>query len=450
MRSLLAIALFSGLLLGLFVPGQVHAASPASGTLSQANPAVSWTGGPVTPTAAGCAGPEDPGVRPLPAHHRAAGRRGGLHGAHHADAARRLGPERLRPQRLGRGELGQSAGDRRDRGARNPVAGVHTVSGAPFAVGAPYSATAVFELGAPPPPPPPPGSPGGQDVPVRAAGGDRRAAPASPRSASAGWARSTSRTRRMYIAGLEVLRVTRDECLSDSRQETDLWVDKTAPNNGLATLDPILFTDFRTGRTFASQLGPKCSLMSFSDDDGESWLPSQGCGINAGVDHQSVGGGPFPASDPIGGIGYPNAVYYCSQDAAIAQCALSRDGGLTFGPAIPIYNVTQCGGLHGHVKVGAGRHGLRPQQELPGAPGRRGVHGFRHDLDRAHRAGQRVGRDRSAHGHRAGQQGLFRLLGRLDLCRDLHGPRPDLERADQPRRGVRHRQQRLPRGRGRR
>ena len=99
----------------------------------------------------------------------------------------------------------------------------------------------------------------------------------------------------MYIAGLEVLRVTRDECLSSSRQETDVWVDKTAPNNGLATLDPILFTDFRTGRTFASQLGPKCSLMSLSDDDGESWLPSQGCGINAGVDHQSVGGGPFPA-----------------------------------------------------------------------------------------------------------------------------------------------------------
>ena len=44
----------------------------------------------------------------------------------------------------------------------------------------------------------------------------------------------------MYIAGLEVLRVTRDECLSSSRQDTDVWVDKTAPNNGLTTLDPIL------------------------------------------------------------------------------------------------------------------------------------------------------------------------------------------------------------------
>jgi PKD repeat protein len=173
----------------------------------------------------------------------------------------------------------------------------------------------------------------------------------------------------MYIAGLEVLRVTRDECASDSRQETDLWVDTTFPTTGLTSLDPILFTDFRTGRTFASQLGPKCSFMAFSDDDGASWTPSQGCGINAGVDHQSVGGGPFPASDPTGGIGYPNAVYYCSQDAAIAQCALSRDGGLTFGPAVPIYNVTQCGGLHGHVKVATDGTVYVPNKNCQGVQG---------------------------------------------------------------------------------
>jgi PKD repeat protein len=250
----------------------------------------------------------------------------------------------------------------------NPDAGVHTVSGAPFAVGAPYSATAVFELGAPPPPPPPPGAQGVgmfQYEPPAGIGG-------SAGEPSIGVGRLGAQhipNAAMYIAGLEVLRMTRDECLSDSRQETDLWVDKTAPNNGLATLDPILFTDFRTGRTFASQLGPKCSLMSFSDNDGESWTPSQGCGINAGVDHQSVGGGPFPASDPLGGIGYSDATYYCSQDAAIAQCALSRDGGLTFGPAIPIYNITQCGGIHGHVKVAPDGTAYVPNKNCQGLQG---------------------------------------------------------------------------------
>jgi hypothetical protein len=91
--------------------------------------------------------------------------------------------------------------------------------------------------------------------------------------------------------------------------------------------------------------------MEFSDNDGNTWLPSQGGGINSGVDHQTVGGGPF-APNGLGALtGYPHAVYYCSQDIADASCALSRDGGVTFGPAVPIYNLLTCGGLHGHVKV---------------------------------------------------------------------------------------------------
>jgi hypothetical protein len=49
---------------------------------------------------------------------------------------------------------------------------------------------------------------------------------------------------------------------------------------------------------------------------------------------------------------YPNAVYYCSQDVAFANCALSVDGGLTYGPAVPMYNLLQCAGLHGHIKIG--------------------------------------------------------------------------------------------------
>jgi hypothetical protein len=350
------------------LPSPAEAASPASGTLSQASPAVSWTGGPLTPSAAGCSGPDDSTcdnfkltIVPPP-------------GGAGFTVRITLTPlddwdlNVFDPSGSGEGSSGNPPGIAEIVVLSNPVAGIHTVSGAPFAIGAPYSATAVLEVGAPPPPPPPPG---GQAVKMF------QYEPPTGLGASAG--EPTIGVGRlgaqhipnaaMYIAGLEVLRVTRDECLSDSRQETDLWVDKTAPNNSLATLDPILWTDFRTGRTLASQLGPKCSLMSFSDDDGESWIPSQGCGINAGVDHQSVGGGPFPASDPIGGIGYPNATYYCSQDAAIAQCALSRDGGLTFGPAVPIYNVTQCGGLHGHVQVGPDGTVYVPNKNCQGVQG---------------------------------------------------------------------------------
>ncbi|HEY6230718.1 MAG TPA: hypothetical protein VIW64_05615, partial [Pyrinomonadaceae bacterium] len=98
--------------------------------------------------------------------------------------------------------------------------------------------------------------------------------------------------------------------------------------------DPILFTDHETGRTFVSQLlgGTKQSTMEFTDNDGDTFTSSQGSGINSGVDHQTIGGGPLVAplaGNPITG-GYKNGVWYCAQDVADANCALSLDGGQTF------------------------------------------------------------------------------------------------------------------------
>jgi hypothetical protein len=168
----------------------------------------------------------------------------------------------------------------------------------------------------------------------------------------------------MYISGLETLRLTFDDCSSPPRE---LWEDKSYLTTSVFTGDPILFTDNVTGRTFVSQLlgagvgTPVAvvpaltgqSLMAYTDDDGENWVPSQGSGIASGVDHQTVGGGRFAdplTRDPNGPV-YPNAVYYCSQNIADAVCARSDNGGLTFGPAVPIYTAVTCNGLHGAVKV---------------------------------------------------------------------------------------------------
>ena len=135
------------------------------------------------------------------------------------------------------------------------------------------------------------------------------------------------------------------------------WNDRSAsvgngcPQGSTTSLDPILFTDHQTGRTFESQLAGKTALTCLTDDDGVSWTPTSGSGINSGVDHQTIGGGPFSPDGPGALTSYPNAVYYCSQDIADASCAVSRDGGLTYGPAVPMYSLLDCGGLHGHVKV---------------------------------------------------------------------------------------------------
>src|SRR4030095_6328452 len=67
--------------------------------------------------------------------------------------------------------------------------------------------------------------------------------------------------------------------------------------------DPILFTDQDTGRTFVSQelgLSPGGSTMEYTDDDGRSFLPSTGSGAPSGIDHQTVGGGPYAAPIPTG------------------------------------------------------------------------------------------------------------------------------------------------------
>ena len=154
--------------------------------------------------------------------------------------------------------------------------------------------------------------------------------------------------RTMYIARLETLRVTYDDCTSPPNA---LWEDVSYSTTSVETLDPVLYTDPVTGRTFVSQLVGKASLMAFTDDEGLTYTQSQGSGINSGVDHQTIGSGPYPAGDSGSSNDYPHAVYYCSQDAATAQCALSRDGGETFGPAVPIYAITECGGLHGQVQV---------------------------------------------------------------------------------------------------
>jgi hypothetical protein len=163
---------------------------------------------------------------------------------------------------------------------------------------------------------------------------------------------NTGRT--MFQSFLTTFRVTfNDSCPSSP---SSLWEDKS-PATSANSLDPILWTDSGnagqtgSGRTIVSQLSGTTSLSSYTDNDGDTWVPNQGGSGTSGVDHQGIGGGPFHAPLP-GGATFQHAVYYCSQSVAAANCALSVDGGQTYGPAVPIYNVNQCAGLHGHPKVG--------------------------------------------------------------------------------------------------
>jgi hypothetical protein len=144
------------------------------------------------------------------------------------------------------------------------------------------------------------------------------------------------------------------------------------------TLDTIMVEDQKTGRLFVSYLAGACSIMATSDDAGESWQQSEGCGPGALLDHQSVGAGPLHA--PLAGNNplYDGAVYYCAQNSYNGACSVSLDGGRTFGPGVPVANTPAnnpgdplggaCSALHGHVRVGPDGTAYLPLKGCGGVP----------------------------------------------------------------------------------
>jgi hypothetical protein len=321
-----------------------EAATPDSGTISSSNPVVMWSGpfkAPLPGTS--CAGPNNPAcdnykltIQPPT-------------GSYEVDIE-------LQPFAAGdwdlyvyspSGDLAGSSGNAPSQLETvklvNPPAGTYTVTASPFAPSPglqSYSASATLVgAGAATP-----SSVGSEHITYAdyAAPADVGGQSSGEPSIGADWKSGNV----MFQAGLDALRVSFDDCASPG---TPTWKNVSFLTAAAASLDPIGFCDHQTGRWFSSQLSGTTSLAALTDDDGTTWTQSEGGPGNGGVDHQTIGGGPYHA--PLSGTPvYPNAVYYCSQDLVAALCARSDTGGVTFSPAVPIYT-SECTGLHGHVKV---------------------------------------------------------------------------------------------------
>ncbi len=162
----------------------------------------------------------------------------------------------------------------------------------------------------------------------------------------------------MYQAGTSTFKLVVDAT------GTATWSDVTPPLS-ILNIDPILATDRVTGRTFAGGLDGECSLLSYSDNDGASWIP-MGNACAGVIDHQSIGSGAYAAGSlPVPRV-YSRAVYYCAQNG-IDACATSTDGGLTFGAPVPVLGA--CGSLHGHVKVSPDGTAYLPNSHCGGKAG---------------------------------------------------------------------------------
>ena len=157
-----------------------------------------------------------------------------------------------------------------------------------------------------------------------------------------------------------IWRLTPAELLNPAKPECceALWEDKSAitTNTGL---DPILFTDQKTGRTFVSNSTAGANAVyGYSDNDGDLWVPLAASPISGGTDHETIGSGSLPVSLSAlsTAVNQGEAVYYCSQSYPLgpATCQRSDTLGASYGPGVLAYEgngITQCHGLHGHVHV---------------------------------------------------------------------------------------------------
>jgi hypothetical protein len=171
----------------------------------------------------------------------------------------------------------------------------------------------------------------------------------------------------------DVFRVTPPELRSPALPEAGpaVWRDVSPSIASATTLDPILVTDQATGRTFVSNFTAGASaLFAWTDDDGATWTQASAAPPNGGVDHQSLGVGPYPAALGALGTVYPNAVYYCSQADVPDMCQRSDSGGLEFGPGVVANDgLTACGGLHGHLRVAPDGTVYLPGKDCGGSEG---------------------------------------------------------------------------------
>src|SRR5713226_3165642 len=180
------------------------------------------------------------------------------------------------------------------------IRSVASLAPIPTAARAVITFSAALRPTTPPPPPPPPGVatfinyPAPDNIPPATGSTSSGAHGAGEPSIGVNW--NTGKT--FIQAGNHTLRVTFNDAVKPA---SATWEDKRSPF-ARVSLDPILFTDDGhfggPNRTFESQLDGACSTTSFTDDDANTWLPSQGCGVPAGVDHQTVGGGRYASPAP--------------------------------------------------------------------------------------------------------------------------------------------------------
>ena len=182
-----------------------------------------------------------------------------------------------------------------------------------------------------------------------------------------------------------VWRLTPPEILTPAKPECceALWEDKSPATTDILALDPILWTDQKTGRTFVSNnttgatfryrpilimTAIQVGLLLSAGPNSRS--PYQTAAL---ITKQSAQVHTRPHSVLTTPINHGQPVYYCSQDiVGPASCYRSDTQGASWNASVLAYTgqgSTSCGGLHGHVHVAPDGTAWLPVNQCHGLQG---------------------------------------------------------------------------------
>lgn len=127
-------------------------------------------------------------------------------------------------------------------------------------------------------------------------------------------------------------------------------------NDPIRNSDPMLWVDPWTDRVYNSPMWPllTCTWLSWSEDDGASWVDRPGVCHPPPMDHQKFASGPpGPDALPPAGVTHPTVLYQCYNMLLSTNCAVSYTGGVDWVVhQVAADNVRgDCGGINGHPAV---------------------------------------------------------------------------------------------------
>ncbi len=154
-------------------------------------------------------------------------------------------------------------------------------------------------------------------------------------------------------AGDHLIRSQDEGASWESVYQIGLEQDEGLPTDSVyRSWDPWVHVDEITDTIYMDPMFPPlaCTELSWSTDDGDSWMTNPAVCHPPPMDHQKLFTAlPGPEASPQAGVLHATVLYQCYNQLLATECAVSYDGGLSWPVTQPVADQLQgpCGGING-------------------------------------------------------------------------------------------------------